>query len=211
MNLGYMDDILKLAVSLVSILNPIGVIPIFISLTESFSEEKVKRISSSCGITVSITLMISLLIGQRLLDFFSISLASFSIGGGILIFTMGMQMISAQTTTSKMSEEEAENINPSEIGIVPLAIPLLAGPGSISTAIIYSNKINQTIHWVAAMGVLILAGILIKVILHYSRAIGKKLGTLGLNVMTRVMGLIILSISIELVANGVKIILPGLN
>ena len=102
MSLGYMDDILKLAVSLLSILNPIGVIPIFISLTESFSEEKVKKISSSCGIAVSITLMISLLFGQRVLDFFSISLASFSIGGGILIFTMGMQMISAQTTTSKM-------------------------------------------------------------------------------------------------------------
>jgi len=207
---GYLDDILKLTVGLLSVLNPLGVIPIFISLTESFSEDKVKSMSTSCGVAVSVTLTISLLMGQHILDFFGISLASFSIGGGILIFTMGMQMISASHTPSKMTLEEAEGIDPKEIGIVPLAIPLLVGPGSISTAIIYSNKINDTIHWMAAVGVLIFSGVLIKIILHYSKAIGKRLGTLGLNVMTRVMGLIILSISIEMVANGIKVILPGL-
>lgn len=205
------DDSIKLLVSLLSILNPIGVIPIFITLTGSFSDEKVSRIATSCAITVGITILLSLVMGQKVLNFFGISLASFSVGGGILIFMMSLQMISAKQATQKLNEEEANSLDPNEIGIVPLAIPLLAGPGTISQAIIYSNKLETSSYWLGAVVVVLIIIVLTKIIFQYSRKIGKKLGTIGLNVMTRIMGLIILSLSIEIIAAGIRDILPALG
>lgn len=205
------DDSIKLLVSLLSILNPIGVIPIFITLTGSFSDDKVKRIATSCAITVGATIFISLLLGQKILNFFGISLASFSVGGGILIFMMALQMISAKQASQKLNEEETSNLDPNEIGIVPLAIPLLAGPGTISQAIIYSNKLESSSYWLGVVVVVLVIVILIKFVFQYSRKIGKKLGTIGLNVMTRIMGLIILSLSIEIIAAGIRDILPALG
>ncbi len=205
------EDTLKLFISLLSILNPLGIIPIFITLTIGFSEDKVKSIATSCSVTVSITLVVSLVLGKGILDFFGISLASFSIGGGILIFSMAMQMVSARMASQKLNEKEKHELNPSEIGIVPLAIPLLAGPGTISQAIIYSNKLTSPAYWLGSAITVLIIGILIKFTFQYSRFIGKKLGTIGLNVMTRIMGLIILSLSIEIIASGVLEILPGLG
>lgn len=205
------DDSIKLLVSLLSILNPLGVIPVFISLTESFSEDKVKSIATSCALTVGATIIISLALGQRILSFFGISLASFSIGGGILIFMMALQMISAKNVAQKLNKSEQENLNPSEIGIVPLAIPLLAGPGTISQAIIYSNKVESGTYWIGSIAVVLIIGLLIKFVFQYSKIIGKRLGTIGLNVMTRIMGLIILSLSIEIIASGIRDILPALG
>lgn len=205
------DDSFKLFISLLSILNPLGVIPIFITLTKSFSEDKVKGIATSCSITVCLTIIISLVLGKRILDFFGISLASFSIGGGILIFMMAMQMMSAKTASQKLNEKEEQDLDPKEIGIVPLAIPLLAGPGTISQAIIYSNKLHSPAYWIGAALTVLVIGILIKVSFQYSKFIGKKLGTIGLNVLTRIMGLIILSLSIEIIASGIRDILPALG
>lgn len=205
------DDTMKLFISLLSILNPIGVIPIFITSTDHFSEDKVKSIATSCAVTVSLTLVLSLLVGQRLLNFFGISLASFSIGGGILIFMMAIQMVSAKTASQKLNEKEKQNLDPNEIGIVPLAIPLLAGPGTISQAIIYSNKLKSGAYWIGAIGVVVIIGLFIKFVFQNSRFLGKKLGTIGLNVMTRIMGLIILSLSIEIIASGIRDILPALG
>ncbi|MEC7276672.1 MAG: NAAT family transporter [Bdellovibrionota bacterium] len=207
----YFDDSLKLLVSLLSILNPIGVIPVFISLTESFSEDKVKSITTSCALSVMATLFISFALGQNILNFFGISLASFSIAGGILLSGMALQMIAAQNVTSKLNEDEQESLNPGEIGVVPLAIPLLAGPGTMSQAIIYSNKVTSTYHWIGTFLVVLIIGLLIKLILQYSKRIGRRLGIVGLNVMTRIMGLIILSLSIEIIASGMRDILPALG
>ncbi|CAM9900661.1 unnamed protein product [Chrysoparadoxa australica] len=124
---------------------------------------------------------------------------------------MSLQMISAKQATQKLNEEEANSLDPNEIGIVPLAIPLLAGPGTISQAIIYSNKLETSSYWLGAVVVVLIIIVLTKIIFQYSRKIGKKLGTIGLNVMTRIMGLIILSLSIEIIAAGIRDILPALG
>lgn len=205
------EDGLKFAVTLVSILNPIGVIPIFLGMTEQFSPEKIKKISTSCSLAVIITINLSLLLGQQILNFFGISIASFTIGGGILLFTMAFSMISAKPSSAKLNQEETDNIDPSEIGIVPLAIPLLAGPGTISTAIIHSKSFTSTYDYLAAIFVIIIAGLLIKLTFSYSKKIADKIGRIGLNVMTRIMGLILLSISIEMILGGIKEILPVLK
>ncbi len=205
------DDSMKLMISMMSILNPIGVIPIFLSMTESFPEKKVRAIATSCAATVAITLIISLIAGKKVLSIFSISVDSFTIGGGFLIFTMAMEMIKAKRPSTKMNKEEVEEMEANEIGIVPLAIPLISGPGSISTAIIYSNRMSSTYHWIGAIVTFILLGVMIKLIFNYSRMIGRKMGTIGLNVMTRIMGLILLSVSIEMVSSGLRGLFPILE
>lgn len=206
-----LDDSVKLIVSMMSILNPIGVIPIFLSMTESFPEKKVRAIATSCALTVTITLILAVVGGKKFLSIFSISVDSFTIGGGFLIFTMAMEMIKAKRPSTKMNKDEVEHLEPNEIGIVPLAIPLISGPGSISTAIIYSSRMSSTYHWIGAIISFILLGIMIKIIFTYSRAIGKKMGRIGLNVMTRIMGIILLSVSIEMVSSGLRGLFPILE
>jgi multiple antibiotic resistance protein len=124
---------------------------------------------------------------------------------------MAIQMVSARTASQKLNDKEKRDLDPNEIGIVPLAIPLLAGPGTISQAIIYSNKLQSGAYWLGAMLVVFVIGLFIKFVFQNSRILGKKLGTIGLNVMTRIMGLIILSLSIEIIASGIRDILPALG
>lgn len=204
-------DVMKFGIALLSIVNPLGAIPIFLSITKDFSEGEIKKIASSCSLAVVITIIISLVIGQKILQFFGISIASFRVGGGFLLFTMSLSMISAKSHNSKMNKDEVEEYDPSEIGIVPLAIPLLAGPGAISTSIIKAEALNTTTAWIGIVLITIFVGLLIKIVLSFSRPIGDKLGTLGLNVMTRVMGLILMALAIEFVTLGIKQLFPVLS
>lgn len=207
MNMDLISDTLKFAITLVSILNPIGVIPIFLNLTSRYSDQGISSIATSCSIAVFLTITISLFIGQYLLNFFGITIATFTIGGGVLLFSIAFSMVQAQHSETKINEQEMEFTEASrEIGVVPLAIPLLSGPGSISTTIIQSNTFTNTWHWVGAVLVIAFLCVIINLTLTYSRVIGKKLGTIGLNIMTRVMGIILLAISIEMIINGLKVV-----
>jgi len=206
------SETLKFGISLISILNPIGVIPIFLALTTRYSDHKIKLVAHSCSFTVAITIITSLFLGQKILGFFGISIASFTIGGGILIFSMAFSMISAQHAHSKMNPDEIDDAEETaEIGIVPLAIPLLSGPGTISTSIIQSKNFDSFYQWAGAIIMVAIVALIVNLILRYSRPIGNRLGKIGLNVMTRIMGLILLSISIEMIVSGVKEILPILK
>ena len=206
------EDTLKFSVTLLSVLNPIGIIPIFIGITKKSSQNQVNKISNSCSLAVIATLIVSLLIGQTVLEFFGISIASFTIGGGILISTMAFNMIKAESSGAKMNEDEIEHMQDlREMGIVPLAIPLLSGPGAISTAIIHAKSFSNTSHWVGAFIAIFAIGVLIKLVLSSSKKIGDKLGKIGLNVMTRIMGIILLAISIEMIIGGIKEIIPILK
>ena len=206
------SDVVKFSITLISIINPLGAIPVFLGFTKNHKNLNIKNVTNTCATAVTITILISLLFGQMLLNFFGISVASFTIGGGFLLFTMAFSMISGQQSTSKINTEEIRSFDfEREIGIIPLAIPLLSGPGAISTSIIHAKNFTTTAHWVIAIVMVVLIGILIKIILSYAENIGERLGQIGLNVMTRIMGLILLSMSIEMIAAGIKEILPALK
>lgn len=206
------SDVLKFAITLVSILNPIGVIPIYLGLTERFSVDRTRVITRSCAIAVTVTILLTLAIGQQILNFFGIGLASFTVGGGFLICSMAFSMISAKHSQAKMNTEEiAESSDIREIGIVPLAIPLLAGPGVMSTSIIQAETFTTPAHWIGAGLVVLFIGFSIYFIFSSGKKISDKLGKVGLNVMTRVMGIILLAISIELISGGLKELFPGLS
>lgn len=206
------SDVMKFAVTLVSILNPIGVLPIFLNFTNRHSDETVKEIAKSCSVAVFITITVSLFIGQYLLNFFGITIASFTIGGGILLFSIAFSMVQAQNSDTKINEEEIEFTEGiKEIGVVPLAIPLLSGPGSISITVIQANTFSHSIHWVGGVITIFLIALMIFFSLSYSRIIGRRLGPLGLNIMTRIMGIILLAVSIEMMARGLKMIFVDLT
>lgn len=206
------NDILKFAITLLSIINPLGAIPVFLGFTKHHKNLDIKKVSYTTSIAVITTLLISLFLGQMLLNFFGISIASFTIGGGLLLFTMAFSMISAHQSNARINTEEIRSFDfEREIGIIPLAIPLLSGPGAISTSIIYSKGFSHISHWVGAVVVILIIGLVIKLILSYADKIGDRLGQIGLNVMTRIMGLILLSMSIEMIASGIKEIMPILK
>ncbi len=205
-----LTDTLKFGLALLSIINPLGAIPIFLAITRENSEEEIKKISSTCSMAIFVTIIISLLIGQKILLFFGISIASFRIGGGFLLFTMALAMIKAKNSSAKLNREEMESYDPTEVGIVPLAIPLLAGPGAISTSIIKAEALSGIYSWISIALIVLFISIIVKFVLRFSRTIGEKMGNLGLNVMTRIMGLILMALAIEFVTGGLKDIFPAL-
>lgn len=207
-----LSEVIKFAITLISIINPLGAIPVFLGFTKNHKNLNIKSVTNTCATACTITILVSLIFGQMLLNFFGISVASFTIGGGFLLFTMAFSMISGHQSTTKINTEEIRSFDfEREIGIIPLAIPLLSGPGAISTSIIHAKNFTTTAHWVFAICMVILIGIIIKIILSYAEKIGERLGQIGLNVMTRIMGLILLSMSIEMIASGIKDILPALK
>ena len=205
-------DVLKFFITLISIVNPIGAIPVFLGFVQNHKSINVNKLANHTATAVTVTILISLIGGQYVLNFFGISVASFTIGGGILLTTTAFSMISGQQSNSKINNDEIRSIDfEREIGIIPLAIPLLSGPGAISTSIIHAKNFSTSIHWITGIIMVLFVGIIIKLILSNAVRIGEKLGQIGLNVMTRIMGLILLSMSIEMIAFGIKEIMPILK
>src|SRR3989338_1756187 len=159
----HFGDSWKFGMTLFSVLNPLGAIPIFLSLTKNNSDLEIKKISTTCAITIFVTITIGMLFGGKILTFFGISIASFRIGGGILLGTMAFNMLSAKQHNSKINQDEIDaKSNVDEIGIVPLAIPLLAGPGTISTSIIHAEKFDQLGDYVASIMATLVVALVIK-------------------------------------------------
>lgn len=204
--------VMKYAITLISIMNPIGVIPVFLGFTKHNKSLNISKVTNACSLAVGSTLILSLLAGQYILNFFSISVASFTIGGGILLATIAFTMIQGQLSNTKINDDEIRSVDyEKEIGVIPLAIPLLSGPGAISTSIIHSKNFGSPIQWIGAVIVVVVVALIVKLTLTYADRIGNKLGPIGLNVLTRIMGLILLAMAIEMIASGFKEILPILK
>lgn len=206
-----LTDTLKFVISMISILNPLGALPVFLLLTRNFSIEEIRKISKNCTITIFITLALSLLLGAHILSFFGISVLTFRVAGGILIASMALNMLRGENSSVKINQDELDRQSQiKEIGIVPLAIPLLAGPGSISTSIIHAENCTTPGQWISTFLGLIFLCAVVWLILTNSRKIRERIGRVGLNIMTRIMGLILLAVAIESITSGLKNILPGL-
>jgi len=130
----------KIFITLLAIVNPIGAIPIVMALTANGSEEDFKRTTKTTVISVLVILLTALLTGEFLLAFFGISINSFRVGGGILLLLMAISMLHARQSSISFSKEEADDGSRQSVAVVPISMPLLAGPGAISTVILYSNK-----------------------------------------------------------------------
>lgn len=194
---------LNIFVTIFSILNPIGIIPLFLAITADQSINQKKSTIKNTIIAVILILLLSAYFGNYLLNFFGIDIDSFRIAGGILLLLMAINMLQAKIPSTKTNEKEQnEAIEKEDISIVPLAIPLIAGPGAISTVILFSSSMPYIIDKVALGVVIIFTSLLLWPILRLSRPIGEYLGRTGLNISTRIMGLILTAISVRFILEG---------
>jgi len=190
--------------ALFAITNPIGAVPVFLSVTHGISLWDRVRIAKKVMITVLLTLLTFALIGEWIFSFFGSSVDAFSIAGGILLFRMALDMLSGQISKVKISEEEAEEITLEDIAIIPLAIPLISGPGAITTVMLYMAKSTTVVEKLMVLLAILLVSITTHLILLSADKVEKKLGKVGIKVLTRMMGLILASIAVQMVINGIK-------
>lgn len=194
---------LNIFVTIFSILNPIGIIPLFLAITADQNTNQKKSTIKNTIIAVLLILLLSAYVGNYLLNFFGIDIDSFRIAGGILLLLMAINMLQAKIPSTKTNEKEQnEAIEKEDISIVPLAIPLIAGPGAISTVILFSSSMPTVIDKVVLGIVIIFTSLLLWPILRLSKPIGEYLGRTGLNISTRIMGLILAAIAVRFILEG---------
>ena len=211
MELHSFAEYLKFFVALVAILNPIGVIPIFINLTSQQTTSERKRTARVTGFAVGVVLLIALVAGEWILNLFGISLASFRVGGGILILLMAISMMQATMSPVKQTPEEARDaVMKESIAVVPMAIPMLAGPGAISSIVLYANRSDSWADKGVLAGGIVLVAIFVWLVFRMAQPMAAQLGRTGINVVTRIMGLIMAAIGVEFMANGLKQLFPVL-
>jgi multiple antibiotic resistance protein len=203
---------IKIFTSLLAIVNPLGVIPVFVSLTRSSNEQERRHIARTTSMTVAVILIAAALVGKLLLDFFGVSIDSFKVGGGILLLLMSIAMMQAKHTQSKQTPEEAEEAEEKEsIAVVPIAMPLLAGPGAISTVIIYANASFQPMQISVIVISSLLVALLTYIALIVANPLSKVMSKTSINIATRLMGLLLAAIAVEFITGGLSQLLPGLT
>lgn len=207
----YWNEYLQLLVGLVAVVNPIGAIPIFIALSAHRAPQERRQTASVCAFSVAVVLCTALLAGEPILHFFGIGLPAFRVAGGLLVLMMGMSMLHAHNSWARHTpEEQEESFGKESVAVVPLAIPLLSGPGAISTVIVYGHNGHTLPHYLLVVSVILTVALLILAVLRAAPKIADVMGGTGMNVVTRVMGLFLASIAIEFMAKGLGELFPVL-
>lgn len=206
-------EIFKPLVTLLAIVNPVGVVPFFIHFTANFTPAQRGRTMAVSAFTAGAVIALSALFGLRIIEFFGISLASFQVGGGCLLLISSLAMLNAQPAEGRKEDvnEGTSKVDAgASIAVVPLAIPLLTGPATISTMVIYADKTRQWWELAVLVGYGVVVGAVTWVVFRASGRIAKALGSTGINIMTRLMGLILAAVAVELLADGLTKLFPVL-
>lgn len=205
-------DLLKSFISLLALINPVGAVPFFLSLTTGQSDRERRRTIRVASISVFCVIAVTTLFGQQIISFFGISVGSLEVGGGIIMLLMAINMLNAQIGNARATAEERDEAESKHsIAVVPLAIPLLTGPGSISTVIIYSAGAQ---HWYDRVGLVAIGAVLAGICfgsLRLAEPIARWIGQTGINIGTRLMGLMLSALAVEFIVDGLKALLPNLK
>jgi len=206
------QEYLQIFTALIVLVDPLGIIPIFISITADETEIERRRTARVAIFASAVVLVIAALVGETVLHFFGIRLASFTVGGGILILLMAISMLNARISPTRSTpEEKFEGEQKTNVAVVPLAVPLLAGPASISMVIIYSQGHSGMV----LKGYVIVCILAVSLItwgaLRLSIPLSRRLGKTGLNNFSRIMGLLLAAIAIEFIVSGLSDLFPGLK
>ncbi|CAH1746337.1 conserved membrane protein of unknown function [Thauera humireducens] len=198
-------ETLKVFITLLALINPFGAIPMFLSLTAGQSAHERRSTINTAAIATAIVIGVAALFGQGLLGVFGISIPSLQVGGGILLFILALNMFNAEPGRIRSTpEEQHEAAERSSIAVVPLTIPLLTGPGTVSTVIIHAERVE---HWWDMLALLVIGamiGAVVWVCFRMAGRISRFAGQTGLNIMTRLMGLVLAALAVEFVADGVR-------
>jgi multiple antibiotic resistance protein len=203
-------EYLRFFVTLTAVVDPFLAVPFFITFSAQQSEARRVALVRIVAITVFAVLSVSVFAGEALLALMGASLPAFRVGGGLVLLLMALAMLNAQAGGVRQSHDEARELEDREMsGVVPLAIPLLAGPGAISTSSIAAEQ-GGVVHELALVGCIALVCLLAWIVLGRAHAIAARLGTTGLNIATRILGLLLAAMAVQTMAEGLKALFPGL-
>jgi|SRR5579875_2141904 multiple antibiotic resistance protein len=209
--MGYWRQYAETFVALFVIADPIGAVPIFLSLTQHHPPADRKHIANVTALAVAAILTASVFVAEPLLGFFGVDIAAFRVAGGILIMLMALGMLEAASRrTQRTAEEMAEAELKAEIAVVPLAIPLIAGPGAISTVVIYADQSAMWFDTIYLVIACMLVALFVWLALRAADPIRDLLGATGINVVTRLLGVILTAVAVEFITSGLARLLPGL-
>ena len=204
---------LKPLITLLAIVNPLAIVPFFIHYTQGFSPAQRKSTIYTAAFSAFCVIAVCAVLGLQILEFFNISLPSFQVGGGLLLLISALNMLNAQPAEAKPLTNELEEgaekaAAGSSIAVVPLTIPLLTGPACMSTVVIYADRAQTLWQQAALIGYGVVIGLATVLCFSLADPIARVLGKTGINVMTRLMGLILAALSIEVMADGLGKLFP---
>lgn len=203
---------IKFIVAMIIMMNPLGSLSIFLDLTKRSAISTRRRLAIRTSLTIIIIMMLTLWTGEELLSLLGITIPSFRFAGGIILLLMGLSMLqSRESPVSYTFEDDEAAKERNSIAIVPMALPVIIGPGAISTLIIVAGDYPQFISkaWMSILCLLLTIGM--GIILYYASTIAEFVGTSIIKVVTRIMGMIIMAIAVGMLAEGLRGLLPILH
>jgi multiple antibiotic resistance protein len=208
---GTLQDYLRYLVTLTAVLDPFLAIPIFISVTGAQDTLARRRLANAVTSTVFVVLAGAVFFGEAVLRLMGASLEAFQVGGGLVLLLMALAMLNARTGEMRQTRAEAEELQSGEVsGVVPLAVPLLAGPGAIGTSII-AGEAGGTTHKLVLLACIVVVCAVLWWLLRVAHSVGERISKTGLNVATRLLGLLLAAIAIQTMAEGLRRLFPGLT
>ena len=194
--------------TLFTVVNPLGITPIFAAMTEGFSNADQIRIARKGIITGSTVLIIFTLLGSFIFRFYGITVEAFQIMGGIIFFRSGLRMLDAQVGRSRTTQSERDEFKDSdELAISPIGVPLITGPGAITGVVILSGKGSSDFSIITLLLAVIITMTLFYWILRAGNVLAKRIGITGMRVIERMMGLILMVIAVQFIINGLETII----
>ncbi len=204
-------ELIKIILAFMVLINPFSALGLFLNITNGYPASDRQRVAQIACLTVFVSIAFFTILGENLLRVLGISVGSFQVAGGILVFLIAISMMNGGGNPVKPNENEVEvSSSLTASAVVPLAIPMMIGPGGISTVIIYSSQVKGMFQ----VGTIILAGLCISLICYASLMaagkISRFLGETGLNILSRIMGMLLAAVAIEILVNGLRNIFPQL-
>ena len=193
--------------TLFAVINPLGITPIFVAMTEKYDSETRSKIARKGIITGSTILIVFTLLGSIIFQFYGITVEAFQIMGGVIFFRSGMRMLDAKVGRSRTTESEREEFKDTdEIAISPIGVPLITGPGAITGVVVLSGKAPTNFSVLVLLFSVIISMFIFYFILKAGNYIGQKIGIAGMRVIERMMGLILMVIAVQFIINGIETI-----
>jgi multiple antibiotic resistance protein len=198
--------------SIFFIVDPLGTAPVFLAITEGKSASERKRTAFRASLVTFMILLVFAFVGEWILKLLRVTISSFQVAGGILIFTIALSMLQARRSRAKSTpQEEHEKQEGEDVAIFPLAIPMLSGPAAITTVMVLINLSTSPLHRMLVILAIALTSLFCYLILRASGRLLNLLGQTGINVLTRLMGLLLAVISVQLVIDGIKAAFLGIS
>ena len=190
--------------SIFSIVDPLAAVPVFVTLAANHDRAEMRRTALQAVVTLTVVLSLFAAAGNAIFHFFGITVPAFKIAGGVLLFSMSLEMMRAHTSEVRSKpEEQSEAATKQEVGIVPLGIPLLSGPGAIATAMVWSGRAKSLSERAALYGSIAIVATVTLIVLLSSTKLLARLGKTGINIATRIMGLILAATAAQFLLDGI--------